>query len=228
MRPVVTVDIETIPLIASLSTPYPEGERTPPANYKLPETITKWRAEDERRWSEARAKECSLNPRLGRVLCIGTSVNDDKPTVVTAAHEGEERDVLSGFWQKLAAFPTAPLLVTWNGQWDLRFLLIRSLAHGVSLERQEALLSQCFKRYSTAHHYDCKAVLLNYPSNPPTGEGLDEWAKFLGTSVSGKSGHGADVYPMFLRGELDQIAEYCSTDVELTSGIYSRISGYFV
>ena len=65
------IDIETVPLDAAMMEPYPAADRQPPSNYKLPEAVAQWRVKDVLAWDNARAKECSLTPRLGRVLCIG-------------------------------------------------------------------------------------------------------------------------------------------------------------
>ncbi|MEY5032362.1 MAG: hypothetical protein RL354_1393 [Planctomycetota bacterium] len=86
------LDIETVPLAASLAMPYPEATRFAPANYKTDEAIAKWRDADRIKWYEDRAKECSLNPRLGRIVVIGTNVD----TIVAPA-EADEREALVRF-----------------------------------------------------------------------------------------------------------------------------------
>ncbi len=214
------LDIETVPLASAMDAPYPKDDRNPPANYKSDEAIAKWRASDEQRWADERAKECSLNPRLGRILCIGTSDG-----LWMAQHEADEAALLTRFWESVDTHQGQ--VVTWNGSWDLRFILMRTIHHGITPTIGGALISSWFRKYTTSPHFDCKAVLLNWDVRI-SGEGLDQWAKFLG--LDGKLGgiSGADVYPLYLGGQLDEIAEYCAQDVAATQAIYERIRGVFV
>ena len=217
------LDIETVPLAAAMDAPYPKDDRNPPANYKSDEAIAKWRATDAQKWADERAKECSLNPRLGRVLCIGLAVSDTSGLFM-AQEEAFEADVLRSFWEAVAEADGQ--VVTWNGSWDLRFILMRSLYHGLTPSVPGTVISAWFKKYTTAPHFDCKAVLLNWDVRI-SGEGLDQWAQFFG--VPGKLGgiSGADVYPLYLAGHYDEIGEYCAQDVAATAAIYERIKGVY-
>lgn len=220
------LDIETIPLAASLAVSYPVEERNPPANYKSADVIAEWRAKDETAWREGLTKKCSTNPRLGRVLCVGVVAanNDGVPLVFMAPHESDERDALGNFWLSVEEYNGA--VVTWNGSWDLRFLLMRSLALGIRPTVSTATIRAWFRKYVYTPHFDCKAALMNWDVMA-SGEGLDEWSRFLG--VAGKTGGttGADVWPMFQRGELAEIGAYCADDVRATRDIYARIAPLF-
>lgn len=213
------LDIETIPLTGALEAPYPEALRTPPGNYKSEEAIAKWREADRQKWAEERVKECSLNPRLGRVLCVGTSEG-----LVMADTADEEPELLRRTWAWLKQHKGQ--VVTWNGSWDLRFLVIRSLAHGVTPSLPPSVIQSWFRRYSAYPHCDCKAVLTNWDA-PRAGEGLSEWADFLGVPGKLDGLHGSDVWPLYQGGQLDEIAEYCAADVAATQAIYERIAPFF-
>lgn len=214
-RPPVVLDIETVPLDAALAVPYPSDEREPPANYKTQEAIWRWREQDAARWAVERVKVCSLNPRLGRVLCIGTSDG-----VLMAQTPAEEANVLAAVWRELAY--ARGRVVTWNGSWDLRFILLRSLALKVDVPLPPSVITSWFKRYSSAHHVDCKAVLTNWEP-PVRGEGLSEWATFLGLPPKTAGVTGADVYGMAQAGQWTAIADYCAQDVWTTAAIYETI-----
>ena len=220
MNTPLTLDIETIPLEGALAAPYPAARRDPPSNYKSDEAIAKWRTADEARWREERAKECSLNPRLGRILVIGT----DREMLV-APSASDEPEVLARAWDLLAEHGYR--VVTWNGSWDLRFLLLRSMRHGIALPAAaQPWVAQWFKRYSYSPHFDCKAVLLNWEVRV-SGEGLTEWAEFLG--LPGKLGglSGADVWPLYQAGHIEEIVEYCQQDVAATRAVFDKVSPYF-
>lgn len=208
------IDIETVPLAQSMTAPYPSEERQPPANYKTDEAIAKWYAIDRKKWETERVKECSINPRLGRVLCLGTSEG-----TFTARTEEDEADVLRRFW---ILVKQSERIVTWNGAWDLRFLLIRSLSHNIVPVFPRIVIKDWFRKYATADHFDCKAVLLNWDIKV-SGEGLNEWAQFL--RVAGKTAgvSGAEVFGMYQQGHFSEIQAYCEQDVRTTKLIYERI-----
>jgi predicted PolB exonuclease-like 3'-5' exonuclease len=213
------IDIETVPLADSLTASYPTADRTPPANYKSEETIAKWREQDRVKWENDRVSQCSLNARLGRVLCLGTSEG-----VFTAVEEADEPVVLQEFWNRVLRHDGQ--VVTWNGGWDLRFLIVRSLYHDIEPSVSGETVSRWFRKYTTEPHFDCKAVLLNWDVRI-AGEGLDQWAKFLGLPGKTEGLSGADVYPLYLAGHLDEIADYCAADVAATQAIYERIQPIF-
>jgi hypothetical protein len=218
-REAIVLDIETVPLEAALTVPYPAEDRQPPANYKDQEAIDRWRQADAAKWAAERVKACSLNPRLGRILCIGTTRG-----VLMAQTPAEEANVLDAAWRELKH--AGGKVVTWNGSWDLRFILLRSLALGVPVPLPPSIVTGWFKRYSTTFHVDCKAVLTNWEP-PVKGEGLSEWAAFLGLPPKTAGVTGADVYGMAQRQEWTAIADYCAQDVATTAGIYAALRPVF-
>lgn len=217
----VVVDIETVPLAASMQAQYPEDRRDPPANYKSDEAIAKWRAKDRAEWQAGLAKDASLNPRLGRVLCVGLKVGDGETVVKMARTEEEERDVLVAFWE--AVSQTEGEVVTWNGAWDLRFLLIRSLIHGVPFTEYVSghTSRSWFRKFAVHPHTDCKAVLTNWDP-PRSGEGLNEWCDAFGLPRKVGGITGGDVYQLYLDGKFDELAEYNKGDVEATHAVFTR------
>lgn len=213
------LDIETVPMRKSLDLPYPADDRTPPANYKSDDAITKWRINDREAWEKARVKECSINPRLGRILCMGSSDG-----LLIANTEHDERALLEQAWVWLKEHRGQ--VVTWNGSFDLRFILIRSIMHGVHPTLEPSIVASWFRRYASFPHFDCKAVLTNWDA-PRAGEGLAEWSEFFGLPGKTNGLSGADVWPMFVAGEMEKIASYCMDDVTATAAIYRHIKDFF-
>lgn len=209
------VDIETIPQQAALTTPYPEAERQPPANYKSEEAIAKWRAADALAWSTNRIKECSLNPRLGRIICIGTSVG----MFEAYAFDLEARSLVE-FWEAARAHQYC--FATFNGEFDLRFLVVRSLALGV-MPTDFALHGghQVFSRYNTKQHFDCLRALSG--GQPNKGDTLAGWAEAMGLGAKQDGMTGADVYTYFDALRWNEISAYCKQDVALTLELYNTI-----
>lgn len=223
------LDIETLPTEAALTAPYPE-DRQPPANYKSPEAIAKWRETDREKWAEERVKKASLNPRLCRVLCLGWAVVTEDDGVVTdrgvfyAEHPEQEADLLRAFWRLVGTHDGN--VVTWNGGWDLRVLTLRSALHDVVPSVGAYHIGLWQKKYRTAPHFDVKAVLLNWDVMQ-SGEGLSEWAAFFGVPGKTDGLSGKDVYPLFQGGMHDEIAEYCLADVLATAAVYGKVREYF-
>lgn len=216
------IDIETVPLAASMAAPYPAAERQPPANYRNADAIDAWRERDRESWAQERAKQCSLSPRLGRVLCVGIA-SPDGGVVHYGRDEGDEREVLRAFWAGMTdAMHFWCKVVTWNGAWDLRFLLVRSLLNGVVPSVPAHVLRDWAKPYNSEWHTDVKRVLVG--DQITKGEGLDEWATAFG--LPGKTGGwtGAAVYPAYLEGRHDDIQDYCQQDVTATLGLYLRVA----
>jgi predicted PolB exonuclease-like 3'-5' exonuclease len=216
------IDIETVPLAASLAAPYPDAERLPPANYKNEDAIARWREKDKATWQEERAKVCSLSPRLGRIVCLGYAIEDHAPHAIVAREEADEPSLLKQFWD--VARDNHGALVTFNGSFDLNFLLVRSLYWRLAPSVSQATIAGWRARYKTFPHFDCRGVLTNWDNR--TEGTLGDWSEFFG--LGSKDGHsGADVFPLYQLGRFDEIAEYCKGDVLKTRGIYLTIAPTF-
>jgi len=216
-----TIDIETVPTEAALAAPYPEAERQPPANYKSDEAIAKWREADRIKWADERAKECSLSPRLGRIICIGTSAG-----LIPCYAPEQERDALETFWIAVDHHRYQYYVATWNGSWDLQFIILRSLALGVAIPATAGTFGRWFKKYDPTLHFDVKAVLTQW-APPKAGEGLAEWAAFFGVEGKTDGWSGARVWPAYQAGEYDAIGAYCMADVAATTAILEKIAAVY-
>lgn len=212
------LDIETLPLRASLEAAYNPQDFSPPSNYGA-EAAAKWHVKNEATWRAKLGKDASINPRLGRVLCVGTNNN-----IYYAKDEANESAILKAFWYEAEAADGC--IVGWNSAWDLRFLLIRSMILGVTPLVAGSTIREWFKRYQYAPHFDCKAALLNWDIMQK-GEGLDEWAKALGVQGKTTGVDGGDVAWMYDEGQHQLIQDYCAQDVATTGDIFTRIAPYF-
>lgn len=222
----ITLDIETVPTDEALNALYPEETRNPPANYKSEEAIARWRITDRAAWEADRVKACSLNPRLGRILCVGMQrVDEEKVDVVTAFSPSSEQTLVQSVLDALASAEGE--VVTWNGAFDLRFLLVRAMilrCHVPAVLARQ--VPYWFRKYSYYPHFDCKAALLNWDVRV-SGEGLDEWSKALGVGGKTAGVTGADVYPMYKDAKYAEIREYCAQDVRSTTAVYRVVAPYF-
>jgi len=215
------IDIETVPLAASMAAPYPEADRQPPANYKNPDAIEGWRAKDRLAWAEQRAKECSLNPRLGRVLAVGIATPADEG-VIYAQDEDLEKAAIRAFWDELMDSEMPAKAITWNGAWDLRFLVIRSLILGLTIPVDARIVRDWAKPFNTDWHTDVKRVFVG--DGITKGEGLDEWARVFGLPGKAEGWTGASVYPAYLEWRHQDIQDYCLADVVATRSLYQIVA----
>lgn len=218
------LDIETLPLIASMEAAYPRDDFSPPSNYKNAEAIDGWHERNERDWSAKREKECSLNPRLGRVLCFGYASGLGEASTLYAMTEADETELLKQAWVLIASH--GGRVVTWNGGFDLRWLVVRSLACKVLPLVEASTVRSWFKKYDVFTHYDVKAVLMNWDTRA-TGEGLDEWAKFFGLPGKPEGIDGSWVAFMYRDGNHELISEYCASDVANTKAMYEQTALFF-
>ncbi len=227
MMPLV-LDLETIPLQSSLDAQYPRAEFSPPSNYKSDEAINNFHFRNEAEWHQKREKECSINPRLGRILCFGYAGINGEPSTLYALSEADEAELLRNAWVIIAAH--GGRVVTWNGGFDLRWLVIRSLACGVAPMVDAATIREWFKKYAVFSHFDVKAVLLNWSVTDMLDkkEGLDTWAKFFGLAGKPDEIDGSWVYFLFKDGQHDTIQSYCKSDVANTKAMYQKVGKFFV
>lgn len=212
-------DIETVPTARALALPYPAEDRQPPASYKKPESIAEWRVNDRAAWETDRIKGYSLSPLTGRVVCVGMAWHDYDGGLqrdsLLAVSDADERVLLGDFWARMR---TAEKGVTFNGiGFDAPFMLLRSAILGVlpSIDARELL-----KRYSYEFHYDVRMALTSWDMRA-RGTLNDACAAF---GIPGKSGSGADVWPLVQAGRFDDLAEYAMDDAERTLTLYDRLN----
>lgn len=120
-----------------------------------------------------------------------------------------------------------PQLVSWNGSgFDMQVLNYRALVHGVPATRfwelgeedREFKWNNYISRYHT-RHLDLMDLLALY--TPRASAPLDELAKLCG--FPGKMGmDGSQVWPAWQAGRIDEIRDYCETDVANTYLMYCR------
>ncbi|MBY0464316.1 MAG: 3'-5' exonuclease [Burkholderiales bacterium] len=233
--PVLVFDIETIPDVSGMRalglghsadapTPAATGAAGPDADAH---TWAAWQAE-----RAAQGKSDMVPLHLHRVLVISCVFRNAQGLKVRSFvdHDGcSEGQVIQSFFQAIERH--SPQLVSWNGGgFDLPVLHYRGLMHGVEANRywdmgdggdhdsREFKWNNYISRYHT-RHVDLMDLLAMY--QPKNNAPLDAMAKLCG--FPGKLGmSGAEVYPAWLRGELDTIRQYCETDVLNTYLLYCR------
>lgn len=209
----VAIDIETVPLLASLAEPFEPGE--PP--YKTDEANARWLAKAQEKHAEGLVKRCSLSPRLGRVVAVGLHDHGGNATLL-AKTEADEPALLRAVW---IACVSADTLVTFNGhQFDIPFLFVRSAIHGIVPSYTASAL---LRRYTLEPHFDCRMVLSNWDMR---AEGtLDDWCDAFGVAKAATAlATGADVWPAVQRGAWSELLEYVTDDARRTLALHERLA----
>ena len=135
--------------------------------------------------------------------------------------KSDERELLEGFFQLIER--RAPQLVSFNGRgFDVPVLKYRAMAHGLSCPRwfsQGDRWNNYDARYSTDYHLDLLELLSDYGASARCS--MDEVAAAF--DLPGKlETAGDDVRALFEAGRIEDIRNYCETDVCTTLLIFLR------
>ncbi|MGO9445128.1 MAG: 3'-5' exonuclease [Thiobacillaceae bacterium] len=164
---------------------------------------------------------------LHRVVSISCALRaGDQFKIWTLGREREpEKDIIQRFFDGIDRY--TPQLVSWNGAgFDLPVLNLRAMINGVVARRfwewgdedREFKYNNYLNRYHT-RHLDLMDLLALFSgrANAP----LDVLAKLCG--LPGKLGmEGSKVWEAYEQGKLDEICDYCETDVMNTYLVWLR------
>jgi predicted PolB exonuclease-like 3'-5' exonuclease len=217
MTPVLAFDIETIPDVSGLRRLRPEWSELEDA------------AVADRAFAERREKTGSdfLPHHLHRVVAISCVLRNDHGFRVGSigALTDPESTLIQAFYGMIDRY--TPQLVSWNGGgFDLPVLHYRGLLAGVTASRywdlgnddRDFRYNNYIGRYHM-RHLDLMDVLAMY--QPRASAPLDDLSKLAG--FAGKLGmDGARVWDAYQAGELEQIRNYCETDVVNTYLLFNR------
>ncbi len=182
----------------------------------------------ERRKQQTQGNSDFLPLYLHQVVAISVVVNTPEKVKVWSLGDlqASEKEIITRFFDGLDRY--TPILVSWNGcGFDLPVLHYRSLFHGIVSPRYWEIgdkdnafrWNNYISRYHQ-RHTDLMDVLAGYQSGNARAP-LDEIAQMLG--CPGKMGMGGGlVFEKYLAGRLQEIRDYCETDVLNTYLVYLR------
>jgi len=157
------------------------------------------------------------------IACIGAliahhDIDHWEVDALGAPHIGErsERDLIAAFVDKIAQLK--PQLVTFNGSsFDLPVLRYRALVHKVSAAGLSA--RPYFHRF-TDDAVDLCDVLSSFA--PGAKASLHEICRVMGLPGKPDGMHGGEVEQYHRDGRIDEIAEYCESDVVNSYRVWLR------
>lgn len=151
----------------------------------------------------------SLDPKEGRIVCIGAKDVDSGRTEVF--HNEDEKQMLEYFLKYYHEMQFGEI-IGYNILFDFRFIFARCLKHGIKS-------NGFFKSVIIDLMHIMKSVRHIYSYNKAGT--LDEWSNFL--FESGKIQLPDNMKELYSQGRLSEIIEYNRKDVELTFRLWQRI-----
>lgn len=217
MTPTLVFDIETVPDVDGLR-----------AVYELDDTLTDHDvAEHAFQRRRAASGNDFLPIHMQRVVAIACAMRERDAFRVWSigTPADDERTLIQRFFDGVEKF--TPQLISWNGGgFDLPVLHYRGLVNGVSAPRywdmgeddRDFKWNNYISRYHM-RHLDLMDLLAMY--QPRANAPLDQLAKLMG--LPGKLGmDGSAVWGAWLDGRIDEIRDYCETDVVNTWLVFLR------
>ena len=220
MKPVLFIDLETIPAQTEIAKAIVTEGVKPPGNIKKQETIDKWHRESKDAAIEKSILETSFDGLAGEIIVIGYAINDE-PEQVIYRKNCTETEMLQSFFNAIQEqSPDGTGLYTWCGhnaaKFDLPFLFKRCLVNRVMPPID-------MPRNPKAWDSNVFDTLFEITGDIKTGGSLDRICKLLGIGQKTQGMSGDKVWPEYQRGNIEKIANYCKDDVQLTREIYKRI-----
>jgi predicted PolB exonuclease-like 3'-5' exonuclease len=168
-----------------------------------------------------------MRHHLHKIIVISAVLDSGNKIKVWSLGEKDssEKDLIQRFFEGLEKY--TPTLVSWNGAgFDLPVLHYRALVNGVVAPRYweigEADAGFKWNNYLNRYHYrhmDLMDILSGYQGK--TAARLDDIATMMG--FPGKMGmDGSKVLDGYLNGEIENIRNYCETDVLNTYLVFLR------
>lgn len=212
------LDIETIPasdpaVIAEIATAV-----KPPAAMKKADTIAEWEATKKAEAVADAVARTSFDGAYGQVCCIGWAWDDAEPSAFFMDGALTERAALSAFALQIAATRPSnemPVIVGhYVADFDLRFLWQRAFVLGVAMP---AWWPKDPKPWSKEVH-----DTMHMWAGSKGSISLDNLCGALGLPGKGNI-DGSAVAGMFQRGEYNDIATYCMSDVERVRQVHRKM-----
>lgn len=239
---IIFVDTETVPLDATPGHPFgvpppsalvdtvpaaPPVQKSQPGNYRKPEVIARWAAEEAVRWKEECATQRaawqvkawkhwtsgSLDPLRAKIVCVGIAYESEHTTpAVFSEFDGIER-----LGDHLDYQPSPPTLCAYNCGFDRQMLVARAFAHGADDTARALLTARWVDPGETWSRAGSTWFGREHPS-------LGVLAAFLGLPHDHTFG-GDQVLRAYLEGRHQAITGHCLDDVRTLRAVYRRLNG---
>ena len=217
------LDIETIPAQSSAVRDEIIAGIKAPATHKKPESIAAWLEENRESEGDSAWRKSSFDGAHGHVCVIGWAIDDEpaKELHISGIQDmPQEILLLAAFSAEMDKVCKArpnerPRFIGHNlVEFDLKFLFQRSVVLGVKPSPQ--IPFQC-KPWDDAV-YD---TMLKWGAH--RGGSLDKISKACGLKGKGDI-DGSMVWDYVRDGRIDEVAEYCKSDIDMTRALFKRMT----
>ena len=207
------LDIETIPSQSPALLDKLRTEVTAPAQYKKPESIKEWIAENADRVARDQLAKTSFDPAHGHICTIAWAKDDGEIASSHAETIYDEADTIRAFFSDLDKYHSQVFVGHYVGGFDIRFILCRAVVLGIPIPRS---IPRDPKPWS-GNIFDTMIAWAGQKDRIS----MDDLCAALG--IEGKGDFdGSMVADAWANGEHDKIVEYCRADVWRTREIHRR------
>jgi len=187
-----------------------------PANYTKPETIAKYKEENQDKvW-----RKQALHSLKGEIICIAFAVNDSPVQCLFKEKDKYEIELMMEFEEAVSGV-SYPCWIGHNfKRFDNIWLVHRAIKY--KLGGLKSMLPQ--RNSSYKYDTDCIDTMELFAV---TSHSSDSWyslesiSEFLG--LGKKESSGADIHDMYVQGKYDEIISHCKKDIELVRDIYNMV-----
>ncbi|QKS31326.1 MAG: hypothetical protein HT579_21790 [Candidatus Accumulibacter similis] len=225
------LDIETLPSMAPGAIEQVRATIRPPANYKKPETIAAWWADEGEAAVDRAWRRQALDAAFGELCAVGFADDDSEPaSLVREPNEPEHhflQRALAGVqalvdqWSAVDAggnpWPAGdPFFVAHNAPFDLGFLQRRCWVHGIRAPFPLPVSGRSGRDFG-----DSMAL---WTGSPRECISLDLLCRTLGIPSPKAHGDGGDVLGWWQAGDLERIRQYNADDVRAGRACWHRLT----
>ena len=170
----------------------------------------------ERRYAEL-VTRFGLDPTTGRVIVIGTR---DTETEEECAFVGDEKELLTEFWEWLAGNEPERYVSFSGKRFDVPYLNVRSAIHGL---RPKVLIPN--DRGTRGRHFDVREALEGHDRHRRGS--LDYFCAIFSVPSPKTAMDGERVGAAFAEGRIDEIVRYCLEDCRATAALYEKLAPFY-
>ena len=207
------VDLETVPCQDPAYRAELRKGIKAPAQYKKPDSIAAWMAENAEDATDEALAKTSFDPAAGHICTIGFALGDEPAESFHATTVQGEKWVIEQFYDRLPKLGMVRVIGHYISGFDLRFLLCRSIILGVPIP-------PCIPRDTKPWSEFVFDTMTAWAGAKGTIS-QDRLAKALGLAGKGDF-DGSMVAAAWAAGEHDKIAAYCRSDIETVRAIHKR------
>lgn len=190
-----------------------EIEVKAPGQYKKPDSIEKWLAENADAERQRILDRTAVDTSLAKIICLCYAIDDSDITELT----GTESEILNNFFRSLGLYV---------GQRKSLLIGHNILSFDIPLIYHRAIINGLRPHPAFNMHYK--------PWDGLTFDTMTEWAGARGTisqhnlarllGIETQDVDGSEIPKLYAEGKIDEIAAKCAFDVTQNREIYRRIT----